>query len=366
MSNASSKGMVAGRTVTATPGLGERGELPASSRSIAAAESSLAESSPSLPLPALLPVSALHGTGLHIAAGEPAIIVAGPSFAPAAPSFAPAAPSFAPAAPSFAPAAPSPVESAAPPVTETTESPQAEQGAETLGQADADEARRTLERRIRAHLSRGTLSLTLTDNRYTMISVRRENRDGRCFKVRLHHMFVEAGPGIARALARYITNNDRESSRLLGEFIDANQSRVRSRHRRVGAARMVTRGKYHDLQEIYDDLNRRYFGGTIDARITWGQRGGRPRRRNSIKMGSYSVEERLVRIHRSLDRAFVPRFFVEWIVYHEMLHQVHEIKVVNGRRQFHTREFLRDEARFEHYVAARRWERIHLDALLTC
>jgi hypothetical protein len=344
MSNASSKGMVAGRTVTATPGLGERGELPASSRSIAAAES-LAESSPSLPLPALLPVTALHGTGLHIPAGEPATIATMPALAPAAPS---------------------PARSAEPPVPETTESPQPEQSAETLGQVDTDEARRTLERRIRAHLSRGTLSLTLTDNRYTMISVRRENRDGRCFKVRLHRMFVEANPAIARALARYITNNDRESSRLLGEFIDANQHRVRSRHRRVGETRMVTRGKYHDLQEIYDDLNRRYFGGTIDARITWGQRGGRPRRRNSIKMGSYSVEERLVRIHRSLDRAFVPRFFVEWIVYHEMLHQVHEIKVVNGRRQFHTREFLRDEARFEHYVAARRWERIHLDALLTC
>lgn len=354
MSNASSKGMVAGRTVTATPGLAERGE-PASSLSIATAETSLAESSPSLPLPALLPVTALHGTGLHIAPSEPATIATMPAFAPAAPS---------PAEPDVDDIDDVDVDIDIDMEAEEAEEPA--QTAETLGQADADEARRTLERRIRAHLSRGTLSLTLTDNRYTMISVRRENRDGRCFKVRLHHMFVEANPAITRALARYITNNDRESSRLLGEFIDANQSRVRSRHRRQGATRMVTRGKYHDLQEIFDDLNRRYFGGTIDARITWGQRGGRPRRRNSIKMGSYSVEERLVRIHRSLDRAFVPRFFVEWIVYHEMLHQVHEIKVVNGRRQFHSREFLRDEARFEHYAAARRWERIHLDALLTC
>lgn len=360
MSNASSKGMVAGRTVTATPGLAERSEMPASSLSIATAEAALAESSPSLPLPALLPVTALHGTGLHIPASEPATTTAAPALHPTAPAEPDASPDI---------------------DTNTglemdddvdidididEDTDEAGDTADALGQVDADEARRTLERRIRAHLSRGTLSLTLTDNRYTMISVRRENRDGRCFKVRLHHMFVEANPAITRALARYITNNDRESSRLLGEFIDANQHRVRSRHRRATTTRLVTRGKYHDLQEIFDDLNRRYFGNTIDARITWGQRGGRPRRRNSIKMGSYSVEERLVRIHRSLDRAFVPRFFVEWIVYHEMLHQVHEIKVVNGRRQFHSREFLRDEARFEHYAAARRWERIHLDALLTC
>ena len=82
-------------------------------------------------------------------------------------------------------------------------------------------------------------------------------------------------------------------------------------------------------------------------------------------MGSYSVEERLIRIHRALDRAFVPAFFVEWIVFHEMLHQVHDIKVKNGRREFHSRAFLADEARFEHYHEARAWERRHLDELLT-
>lgn len=229
-----------------------------------------------------------------------------------------------------------------------------------------EEAQRSLERRIRAHLSKGTLSVTLTDNRYTMISVRRENQGGRQFKVRLHHMFADANPVVTRALARYIAHNDREASRILGEFIDSNQCHVRNQSRRVAAPRISTRGRFHDLQEIYDDLNQRYFGGTIDARITWGQRIGKPKRRNSIKMGSYSVEDRLVRIHRSLDRAFVPRFFVEWIVYHEMLHQVHDIKLVNGRRQFHSREFLRDEAKFEHYAAARTWERAHLDALLTC
>ncbi|ACY15720.1 hypothetical protein [Haliangium ochraceum] len=233
---------------------------------------------------------------------------------------------------------------------------------------EREEARRSLERRIRAHLTRGALTLTLTDNRYTMISVRRENDNGRGrhYKVRLHHMFVHAPPATTRALARYIAHNDRESSRMLGAYIDANQHQVRSRERRASNPRLITRGRYHDLREIYDDLNERYFDNRIEARITWGQRTGKPKRRNSIKMGSYSVEDRLIRIHRSLDRAFVPRFFVEWIVYHEMLHQVHEIKVVNGRRQFHTREFLRDEAMFEHYAAAREWERSHLDALLTC
>ena len=73
-----------------------------------------------------------------------------------------------------------------------------------------------------------------------------------------------------------------------------------------------------------------YSTTAFAAAITWGARTGRPKRRNSIKMGSYSVEDRLIRIHRSLDRVFVPRFFVAWIVFHEMLHQVHDIRVKHG------------------------------------
>lgn len=235
----------------------------------------------------------------------------------------------------------------------------------TPSKTEREQAERSLERRIRAHLSRGELSVTLTDNRYTMISVRRETKGVKRYKVRLHHMFANSSPMITKALARYISLNDRDASKQLGDFIDANQQFVRTRARRTVEPKLVTKGQFHDLGDIYDFLNARYFGNAIDARITWGQKNRKPIRRNSIKMGSYSVEDKLIRIHRSLDRAFVPRFFVEWVVYHEMLHQVHAIKVVNGRRMFHSREFLRDEAKFDHYGEARAWERANLDALLT-
>jgi hypothetical protein len=225
-------------------------------------------------------------------------------------------------------------------------------------------AQDSLERRIRAHMAKGRVAVTLTDNRYTMISVRRLPKDKR-YEVRLHHMFADADPVITRALARYIAENDAEASRILGDFIDSNSGHVRGRARRQPAQVIFTAGENHDLRTIFDELNAQYFGDKIDAVITWGQRIGRPRRRNSIKMGSYSVEERLIRIHRSLDRGFVPRFFVAWIVFHEMLHQVHDIRVKNGRREFHSKEFLADEAMYEHFEQAKSWERRHLDALLT-
>jgi hypothetical protein len=81
-------------------------------------------------------------------------------------------------------------------------------------------------------------------------------------------------------------------------------------------------------------------------------------------MGSYAVEDKFIRIHRALDRAFVPRFFVEWVVYHEMLHQVHTPRKVKGRRCFHPEAFLADEALFDQYDRAREWERANLERLL--
>jgi hypothetical protein len=229
---------------------------------------------------------------------------------------------------------------------------------------EISDAQDSLERRIRAHMARGKVSVTLTDNRYTMISVRRLPKERR-YEVRLHHMFADADPVITRALAHYIADNDPDSSRVLGDFIDQNAGYVRGRARRQPTQVIFTAGEHYDLREIFDEINARYFDNKIDAAITWGQRTGRPKRRNSIKMGSYSVEDRLIRIHRSLDRAFVPKFFVAWIVFHEMLHQVHDIRVKNGRREFHSKEFLADEAMYEHFDQAKSWERRHLDALLT-
>ncbi|HEY0251571.1 MAG TPA: hypothetical protein VGC41_08590 [Kofleriaceae bacterium] len=82
------------------------------------------------------------------------------------------------------------------------------------GDPEIADAQESLERRIRAHMTKGRVTVTLTDNRYTMISVRRVPKEKR-YEVRLHHMFADADPVITRALARYIAENDAEASRVL-------------------------------------------------------------------------------------------------------------------------------------------------------
>ena len=229
-----------------------------------------------------------------------------------------------------------------------------------LSREEREHLRRDLQERLAAYLTRGRPRIVLTDNVHTMVSIKRG--DG-VVTFRLHHMFLRAPSLVLRELARYAEQQERSAAKLLRDYIDANEELVRQ-HEAPRPVAVDVEGKHHNLQEIFDSLNEHYFDGSIQARITWGPRSRRARSRESIKLGSYTFEDELIRIHPVLDAADVPRFFVEWIVYHEMLHEVHDMPVVDGRRVYHTPEFRRAEARFEHYAESVLWERTHLHKLL--
>jgi predicted metal-dependent hydrolase len=194
-----------------------------------------------------------------------------------------------------------------------------------------------------------------------MVSVRRSPAG---YVVRAHRMFAAALPRMVRTIARYVVHNDRRASEVIGQYIEQHQQVIRARRRAALPVKIRTAGLVHDLQGIFDRLNATHFVGRLEARITWGPAAARARRRRSIKMGSYSVEDRLIRIHPALDRPHVPDYFVAWIVFHEMLHGRHEVRRKDGRRCFHTPEFLQDERAFEEYERARTWEKANIERLL--
>jgi predicted metal-dependent hydrolase len=86
--------------------------------------------------------------------------------------------------------------------------------------------------------------------------------------------------------------------------------------------------------------------------------------RRSIKLGSYCARDRLIRVHPRLDDPSVPRFFVEYVVYHEMLHHVLPPDVRGGRRQLHDARFKRMERAFPRYDDAIAWESQNVRQLL--
>ena len=126
---------------------------------------------------------------------------------------------------------------------------------------------------------------------------------------------------------------------------------------------LPNRGRYHDLDLILANLRARYFPDSASVTIRWGRWSGRTRTR-SIRFGAYLPGEKLIRIHPALDQAFVPRSFVEFIVYHELLHYVIPPVRVKGRYQIHSAAFRQREREFPAYAEAIAWRQRSLRRLL--
>lgn len=221
-------------------------------------------------------------------------------------------------------------------------------------------ARQALERRLELAFG-GPVQLGVTDNLRRMVTQTRSR--GR-LRVRLHMMFLGAEERVKSALVAYVVQGDREGSQVVGEFIEQNLHRIRASRKAPGKLRAA--GQVHDLEALLHDVNQRYFAGTVsDVLITWGRK-TKPRvgQRTSIKLGSYSATERLIRVHPVLDQRWVPRYFVQYIVYHELLHHLVPEARVAGRVLLHPPEFQRRERDFQQLSRALAWEQKHIDRLL--
>jgi hypothetical protein len=222
------------------------------------------------------------------------------------------------------------------------------------------------ERRIeelRASLSRRlgvSVRLSVHDNRSTMVSFRHERGT---LALRVHHMFLAADEATATALADFasVRRRRRQAGRLLDAFIRRHQSVIRPPR---PMERLQPRGRVHDLARVFDDLNRRHFDGTIDAVIGW-SRAPLGRRRRTIKMGVYYHDTRTIRIHPALDHPSVPAYVIEFIVFHEMLHQACPTETaVDGKKLVHTKRFRARERAHPDHDRALAWEKEHLGQLL--
>lgn len=201
--------------------------------------------------------------------------------------------------------------------------------------------------------------LIVTDNRSTMLTAR--PKGGR-LEVRLHHMFLTADENILDSVADYLGGHASDAAAAIDRFVEE--------HRGSFVApgppqeNLRSRGHHHDLRAMADDLGNRHFGGKVDVRITWGKRVQPKRRQRSLQLGTYLPEEQLIRIHPILDQAWVPGFFVEAVVFHEMLHHDMPAVIRNGRRHYHTRAFRTRERSFEFHSSAQQWEKDNLWRLL--
>lgn len=109
-----------------------------------------------------------------------------------------------------------------------------------------------------------------------------------------------------------------------------------------GRKRIETaQGRFYNLESVFDDLNVRFFYGLLARpQMTW----SRDHARNSL--GHYDPAHNAIVVSRVFDHSRVPRYAVEYIVYHEMLHLKHPVKLRGSRRCVHSAAFQAEERMF--------------------
>jgi predicted metal-dependent hydrolase len=110
------------------------------------------------------------------------------------------------------------------------------------------------------------------------------------------------------------------------------------------------RGHTYDLETVFDELNRRFFYGLLARpQMTW----SRDHARNSL--GHYDPAHNAIVVSRIFDQPAVPRCALEYIVYHEMLHLKHPVKLRGNRRCVHSAAFQAEERLFPGLESAKQF-----------
>jgi hypothetical protein len=194
------------------------------------------------------------------------------------------------------------------------------------------------------------INLIITDNSSSMLSYR---KDADQVTLRMHRMFLGADSPVLEEIAAFVKNRRAETP-LMRAFIRSGNHLISPKTDR--SVMLVTEGQYHNLAELFSEINERYFDGRIVSAITWSSREPRygVRKRN---LGCYDNRRDLIRISRYLDRKAVPRYFVAYVVYHEMLHADLGVRKKNGRSVVHCSDFRTREKLYHDYERAVAWER---------
>ncbi|HXJ88772.1 MAG TPA: M48 family peptidase [Candidatus Binatia bacterium] len=101
------------------------------------------------------------------------------------------------------------------------------------------------------------------------------------------------------------------------------------------------RGHFYDLDAIFEDLNTSFFHGLMARpRMSWSQT------RTRRILGHYDPAHNAIIISRIFDHPAIPRYVLDYIVYHEMLHLKHPVRLRGSRRCVHPPEFQAEEKLF--------------------
>jgi hypothetical protein len=191
--------------------------------------------------------------------------------------------------------------------------------------------------------------IVLRFRRFTSLNTRIRLRDGEIL-ISLSDLLEGAAESVIHAIAHILL------AKLYKKPIEAAQE---LRYKRFAYSAAVTRqtelirgargnkrffgpdGRFYNLDEVFDSLNQRFFGGLLGRpELTWSE--GIAKR----SLGHYDAAHNTIVVSRVFDRPSSPRYAIEYLLYHEMLHLKHPVTRRGLRRCVHSREFKAEERLF--------------------
>ncbi len=192
--------------------------------------------------------------------------------------------------------------------------------------------------------------------RFTSLNTTIRLREGRLI-VRLSDLLEHAPETIHQAIAHILLAKlyrkaiapalaDRYRRYTRSDAVSKQAERIRqTRGRKVLAG---TTGHLYDLDEVFEAVNARFFHGLLGRpTLTWSAHVAKR------MLGHYDAAHNTIVVSRVFDRPGTPRYAIEYLLYHEMLHLKHPVRVRAGRRCVHSREFQAEERLFPELELAR-------------
>jgi Protein of unknown function DUF45 len=136
------------------------------------------------------------------------------------------------------------------------------------------------------------------------------------------------------------------------EYAKSHRTRQRIQNMRSGRVRRASldaTGRHFDMNAMFDGLNSQFFGGSLrKPHLGWSTRGWRR------QFGSYDPGPNQILLNKRMDRPEVPRYVVEYVLYHEMLHVKHPTRKSGCTLLSHSPEFRAEEKLFPEFDRARK------------
>jgi hypothetical protein len=185
--------------------------------------------------------------------------------------------------------------------------------------------------------------------RFTSLNTTIRLRDG-VLHVRLSDLLEASPESVHRAIAHILlaklyrkpisaAASDRYRGYVSSEAVAKGAEHIRQTRGRKRISSPV--GRYYHLEEVFESLNLRFFHGLLGRpTLTWSAHAAKR------MLGHYDAAHNTIVVSRIFDRPDTPRCAIEYLLYHEMLHLKHPVRVKAGRRCVHSREFQAEERLF--------------------